>query len=157
MLYPVPGELHFPQHLPRSSNRVSEDLLAVWNVGDFSSDHECNHCNCAWYSISFILTLYLNFFLILFWNSRCKQIVLKSVLLPSWGAPVADQWRTVRGPICPFFRADSRFPYNQAPGPNCTGPNLPFFGGGQLGPGQLGPGAQLSGAQFAENHFSITI
>ena len=34
-------------------------------------------------------------------------------------------------------------------GPNCSGPNLPFFKGRQLDPGQPGPGAQLSGAQFA--------
>ena len=31
-------------------------------------------------------------------------------------------------------------------GPNCPGPNLPLFRGGQLG-----PGAQLSGAQFQYN------
>ena len=51
---------------------------------------------------------------------------------------------TVRGPICQFFRADSWAPDNRALGPNCPGPNLPLFQGGQLG-----PGAQLSGAQFA--------
>ena len=31
-----------------------------------------------------------------------------------------------------------------APGPNCPGPNLLLFRGGQLGPRQLGPGAQFA-------------
>ena len=77
------------------------------------------------------------------WYSLCFTCVFRML------GNIFDVWEHIT--VCNFDDVFWFFCFWEGKflGPNCPGPNLTLFQGGQLGPGQSGPGAQLSGAQFA--------